>query len=67
MRRVFASRINDDYRRKSLPSRKNGTGLDKASQARTEARIAHDRIARAQIEATDRLSRAWESKKANRS
>jgi hypothetical protein len=28
-------------------------------QARAEARIAHDRIARAQIEATDRLSRAW--------
>ena len=29
------------------------------NQARAEARIAHDRIARAQIEATDRLSRAW--------
>jgi hypothetical protein len=28
-------------------------------QARAEARIAHDRIARAQIEANERLSRAW--------
>jgi hypothetical protein len=29
------------------------------NQARAEARIAHDRIARAQIEANERLSRAW--------
>jgi hypothetical protein len=29
------------------------------NQARAEPRIAHDRIARAQIEANERLSRAW--------
>ena len=29
------------------------------NQARAEARIAHDRIARGQIEANERLSRAW--------
>jgi hypothetical protein len=41
---VFASRINDDYRRKSLPSRRNGTGLDKACRRTKHTGSAAKRI-----------------------